>query len=96
MAQAIAIGSKTLNESISFNLDGNKIDCEKEVKLLGVTIDCQLKFNRLSIYFTFIIINKSEGSFLIFFNFSGIGLTTEMRNNWTIIKITHYKSKIYT
>jgi hypothetical protein len=33
------------NESISFNLDGNKIDCEKEVKLLGVTIDCQLKFN---------------------------------------------------
>jgi hypothetical protein len=24
--QAIAIGSKTLNESISFNLDGNKID----------------------------------------------------------------------
>jgi hypothetical protein len=27
------------------NLDGNKIDCEKEVKLLGVTIDCQLKFN---------------------------------------------------
>ena len=43
--QAIAIGSKTLNESISFNLDGNKIDCENEVKLLGVTIDCQLKFN---------------------------------------------------
>ena len=43
--QAIAIGSKTLNESISFNLEGNKIDCEKEVKLLGVTIDCQLKFN---------------------------------------------------
>jgi retron-type reverse transcriptase len=34
--------------------------------------------------------------FLIFFNFSGIGLTTEMRNIWTIIKITHYKSKIYT
>jgi hypothetical protein len=31
--QVIAIGSKTLNESISFNLDGNKIDCEKEVKL---------------------------------------------------------------
>jgi hypothetical protein len=35
--QAIAIGSKTSNESISFNLDGNKIDCEKEVKLMGVT-----------------------------------------------------------
>jgi hypothetical protein len=43
--QAIAIGSKTSNEGISFNLDGNKIDCEKEVKLLGVTIDCQLKLN---------------------------------------------------
>jgi hypothetical protein len=43
--QAIAIGSQTSNESISFNLDGNKIDCEKEVKLLGVTIDCQLKCN---------------------------------------------------
>jgi flagellar basal body rod protein FlgB len=43
--QAIVIGSKTSNESISFNLDGNKIDCEKEVKLLGVTIDYQLKFN---------------------------------------------------
>jgi hypothetical protein len=43
--QAIAIGSKTSNESITFILDENKIDCEKEVKLLGVTIDCQLKFN---------------------------------------------------
>jgi hypothetical protein len=43
--QAIAIGSKTSNESVNFNLDGNKIDCEKEVKMLGVTIDCQLKFN---------------------------------------------------
>ena len=43
--QAIAIGSKTSNESIRFNLDGNKTDCEKEVKLLGVTIDCQLKLN---------------------------------------------------
>jgi hypothetical protein len=27
---AIAIGSKTSNESISFNLDGNKINCEKK------------------------------------------------------------------
>jgi hypothetical protein len=26
-------------------LDEKKIDCEKEVKLLGVTIDCQLKCN---------------------------------------------------
>jgi hypothetical protein len=49
-----------------------------------------------SLWTTIIFINKSEGSFLIFFNFSGIGLTTEMRNNWTIIKITHYKRKIYS
>jgi hypothetical protein len=94
-------------------LDGNKIDCEKEVKLLGVTIDCQLKFNthisnickkasrqlnvlkRIGKHLT-TFINKSEGPFLNFFNFSGIGLTTEMPNNWTIIKITHYKRKIYS
>jgi hypothetical protein len=30
--QAIAIGSKTSNESISFNLNGNNIDCENEVE----------------------------------------------------------------
>jgi hypothetical protein len=33
--QAIAIGSKISNESISFNLDENTIDCEKEVNELG-------------------------------------------------------------
>jgi hypothetical protein len=27
------------------HLAGNKIKCEKEVKLLGVTIDFELKFN---------------------------------------------------
>jgi hypothetical protein len=30
---------------IKFNLDGNEILCENEVKLLRATIDCQLKFN---------------------------------------------------
>jgi hypothetical protein len=40
--QAIAIGKKTKNENISFNLNGNIIKCEDEIKLLGVTIDCVL------------------------------------------------------
>jgi hypothetical protein len=43
--QAIAIGNKSKNGDIKFNLDGNEILCENEVKLLGVTIDCQLMFN---------------------------------------------------
>jgi hypothetical protein len=43
--QAIAIGNKSHSENISFNLKGNIIKCEDEVKLLGVTIDFQLKFN---------------------------------------------------
>ena len=36
---------KTKNENISFNLNGNIIKCEDEVKLLGVTIDFELNFN---------------------------------------------------
>jgi hypothetical protein len=43
--QAIAIGKQTKQQSLSFTLDGNKIECESEVKLLGVTIDFQLNFN---------------------------------------------------
>jgi hypothetical protein len=43
--QAIAIGNKSHSEHISFNLKGNIIKCEDEVKLLGITIDFQLKFN---------------------------------------------------
>ena len=34
-----------LNGDIKFYLNGNAILCENEVKLLGVPIDCQLKFN---------------------------------------------------
>jgi hypothetical protein len=34
-----------LNGDIKFYLDGKEILCENEVKLLGVPIDCQLKFN---------------------------------------------------
>jgi hypothetical protein len=43
--QAIAIGKKTKNENFSFNLNGNIITCEDDVKLLGVTIDFELNFN---------------------------------------------------
>jgi hypothetical protein len=37
--QAISIGRKTQTheKNLSFMLQGNKIDCEDEVKLLGVT-----------------------------------------------------------
>jgi hypothetical protein len=41
--QAIAIGNKSKNGDIKFNLDGNEILCENEVKLLGVTIDYHSK-----------------------------------------------------
>jgi hypothetical protein len=34
-----------MDKNIVFDLAGNKIKCEKEVKLLGVTIDFELKFN---------------------------------------------------
>ena len=43
--QAIAIGKNTLSKKISFNLNGNIIKTEDEVKLCGVTIDYELKFN---------------------------------------------------
>jgi hypothetical protein len=39
--QAISIGRKT---HLSFMLQGNQIDCEDEVKLLGVTFDFKLTF----------------------------------------------------
>ncbi|XP_071123309.1 uncharacterized protein [Mytilus edulis] len=42
--QAIAVGNKSKSGNIKFNLDGNEILCDTEVKLLGVTIDYQLKF----------------------------------------------------
>ena len=43
--QAIAIGKNTQSKNISFNLNGNIIKTEDEDKLLGVTIDYELKFN---------------------------------------------------
>jgi hypothetical protein len=43
--QAIGIGKNTQSKNISFNLNGNIIKTEDEVKLLEVTIDYELKFN---------------------------------------------------
>ena len=43
--QTIAIGKNTQSKKDSFNLNGNIIKTEDEVKLLGVTIDYELKFN---------------------------------------------------
>jgi hypothetical protein len=43
--QALAIGKKSMDKNIVLDLAGYKIKCEKEVKLLGVTIDFELKFN---------------------------------------------------
>lgn len=55
--QALSIGNKTFSTWIVliyldsifnffFNLDSINIKCEEEVKLLGVTIDSKLKFNK--------------------------------------------------
>ena len=42
---AMFIGKNTQSKNISFNLNGNIIKTEDEVKLLGVTIDYELIFN---------------------------------------------------
>ena len=41
-----AIGPKTNIHNLSFDLKGKKITCEENVKLLGVTIDSQLNFDK--------------------------------------------------
>jgi hypothetical protein len=41
--QALAIGKNTFKEQICFDLKGCKIKCEEHVKLLGVTIDYELR-----------------------------------------------------
>ena len=43
--QAIAIGKKANSLNLTFDLGGTVLECEKEVKLLGVTIDFMLDFN---------------------------------------------------
>lgn len=44
--QAIAIGNKTHQQNIGFDLNGSKINCDDEVKLLEITIDFKLDFNK--------------------------------------------------
>ena len=44
--QAIAIGNKIHQQNIVFDLNGSKINCDDEVKLLGITIDFKLDFNK--------------------------------------------------
>jgi hypothetical protein len=44
-----AIGPKTNSHNLYFDLKGNKITCEENVKLLGVTIDSQLNFDKHNI-----------------------------------------------
>jgi hypothetical protein len=36
---------KTKDKNLTFNLEGNQIECESKVYLLGVTIDFELNFN---------------------------------------------------
>lgn len=43
--QAIALGKKTHDLNLTFNLDSIEIPCDDEVKLLGVTFDFMLNFN---------------------------------------------------
>ena len=43
--QAIAIGKKANSLNLTFDLGGTVLECEKEVKLLGVTIYFMLDFN---------------------------------------------------
>ena len=50
--QAIAIGPKTNQHNLSFDLKGNKITCEENVKLLGITVDSHLNFE--NIYWKFV------------------------------------------
>ena len=42
---AIAVGKRTKDENIVFNLENNVINCEDHVNLLGVTIDFKLNFD---------------------------------------------------
>ena len=44
--QAIAIGPKTNKHKLSFYLKGNKITCKENVKLLGITVDSHLNFDK--------------------------------------------------
>ena len=44
--QALAIGKQSFDHKIVFELKGNRIECENDAKLLAVTIDYELKFDK--------------------------------------------------
>jgi len=44
--QDITIGTKTNSHNLTFDLKGNKITCEENVNLLGITIDSQLNLDK--------------------------------------------------
>ena len=44
--QALAIGKQSFAHKLVFELKGNRIECENDIKLLGVTIDYELKFHK--------------------------------------------------
>jgi hypothetical protein len=70
--QAIAIGKNTQSKNISFNLNGNIIKTEDDVKILGVTIDYELKFNS---HITNIDLARSSSYvewFSLYINFSAL------------------------
>ena len=39
-------GTKTISHNFTFYLKGNKITCEENVNLLGITIDSQLNLDQ--------------------------------------------------
>ena len=43
--QAIALGKKSKDHNLTFNVNGSNIPCDDDVKLLGVIIDFRLKFD---------------------------------------------------
>ena len=45
--QAVAVGERTHNEGPTFRIGEAEIECDETVKLLGVDIDFNLKFDTL-------------------------------------------------
>jgi hypothetical protein len=50
--QAIAIGPKTNKHNLSFDLKGNKITCEENVKLLGITVALSWIFSFFLVFYS--------------------------------------------
>jgi hypothetical protein len=52
-------GLNTNKHNLSFDLKGNKITCEENVKLLGITVDSHLNFDKHKGIVICIIINST-------------------------------------